>query len=252
MKTALPKDELMTNSKERTSDELHKSGSEGNESQAPSCSSLGSGSVSKVEFLEEKILWQERMIKDLEEERDFLRAQIQGGEKKTTQQKAFTLEDDMSPNDMEDDHPPSSPNISMSSDSDVTSRQPKHSKRHRTRSLTPTSATRAHPGRSHRVKGPAEVIQRYDKVLNTFSRVRTMTEAFRINDVDRGTIKMTAPIAELKYVHPEKFASLKFDPTTETLLAFARKCARNITPEKRIIIEDMKSKGKLLPLLIKY
>lgn len=79
-----------------------------------------------------------------------------------------------------------------------------------------------------------------------------MTEAFRINSVDRGTIKMTAPIAELKYVDPEKFASLKFDPAAETLLAFAKKCARNITPEKQTIIEDMKSKGKLLPLLIKY
>lgn len=43
------------------------------------------GSVSKVEFLEAKILWQEKMIKDLEEERDFLRTQIQGGKKKTSE-----------------------------------------------------------------------------------------------------------------------------------------------------------------------
>ena len=43
-----------------------------------------------------------------------------------------------------------------------------------------------------------------------------MSEAFRINGVDRGTIKITAPIAELKYVDPEKFASLKFDPAVET------------------------------------
>lgn len=53
-----------------------------------------------------------------------------------------------------------------------------------------------------------------------------MTEAFRINGVDIGTIKMTAPIAERKYVDPETFASLKFDPAVETLLAFARKCVR--------------------------
>ena len=65
------------------------------------------------------------------------------------QQKAFTLEDDVSPSDMEGDHPPSSPNISESSDSDVTSRLPRHSKRHRTRSLTPSPAAQAHPGRSH-------------------------------------------------------------------------------------------------------
>ncbi|RXN02213.1 Coiled-coil domain-containing protein 106 [Labeo rohita] len=30
------------------------------------------------------------------------------------------------------------------------------------------------------VKGPAEVIRRYKKVLKTFSRVQTMTEAFRV------------------------------------------------------------------------
>ena len=30
-----------------------------------------------MEFLEEKIIWQERMIKDLEEEQDVLRVQIQ-------------------------------------------------------------------------------------------------------------------------------------------------------------------------------
>lgn len=79
-----------------------------------------------------------------------------------------------------------------------------------------------------------------------------MTKAFHINGVDRGTIKMTAPIAELTCVDPEKFASLKLDPAAETLMAFAKKCTRNITPEKRTIIEDMKSKGTLLPLLIKY
>lgn len=78
-----------------------------------------------------------------------------------------------------------------------------------------------------------------------------MTAAFRINGVDRGTVKMTTLIAELKYVDPEKFASWKFDRAVETLLTFARKCVHNITPEKRTIIENMKSSGTLLPLLIK-
>ena len=89
-------------------------------------------------------------------------------------------------------------------------------------------------------------------MLKTFSRVRTKTEAFRINGVDRGTIKMTAPIAELQIVDPDLFHSLKFNPPSDTLLSFAKKCASHIRPEKRIIIEDMKSRGKLLPLLMKY
>ncbi|KAL0194894.1 hypothetical protein M9458_008466, partial [Cirrhinus mrigala] len=62
----------------------------------------------------------------------------------------------------------------------------------------------------------------YKKVLKTFSRVRTMTEAFRVNGVDRGTIKMTAPIAELHIVDPETYKGLKFDPANETLLSFSK------------------------------
>ncbi|CAL8310598.1 unnamed protein product [Gadus morhua 'NCC'] len=49
-----------------------------------------------------------------------------------------------------------------------------------------------------------------------------MTEAFRINGVDRGTIKMTAAIAELSIVDPETFKTLKYDPATETLQSFAK------------------------------
>ncbi|KAF3836212.1 hypothetical protein F7725_028770 [Dissostichus mawsoni] len=102
------------------------------------------------------------------------------------------------------------------------------------------------------VKGPADVVHRYKKVLKTFGSVRTMSEAFRINNVDRGTIKMTAPIAELKIVDPETLESLKFDPAIDTLLSFAKKCSTNVTADKKAKIEDMKAKGKLLPLLMKY
>ena len=78
-----------------------------------------------------------------------------------------------------------------------------------------------------------------------------MTEAIRVNRVDRGTIKMTAAIAELNIVDPVTFTTLKYDPATETLQSFAKRCATHITPEKSII-EDMKSKCQLLPLLMKY
>ncbi|XP_062313349.1 coiled-coil domain-containing protein 106-like [Osmerus eperlanus] len=134
-----------------------------------------------------------------------------GGKKKSTRPKIFTVEKDSEEDgDMDiSDISPSSPNISESSDSDVSIRRRK--KPHHTRSL----ATVAVPVQAHkRVKGPAEVIHRYQKVLKSFSHVRTMTQAFRINGVDRGTIKMTAPIAELKIVDPEIFASLKFDPAS--------------------------------------
>ncbi|KAM6995228.1 uncharacterized protein LKV04_007452 [Tautogolabrus adspersus] len=229
-------------------------GPEDKGSSAPSCSSIssiGSGSISKVEFLEARIQWQEKIIKDLEQERNFLREQIMG-KKKSSQPKVFTLEDDDENDDgnMDEDDiiPPSSPNISESSDSDVVIQR-----RKKRWTQPPASATVAVSGKAHvRVKGPAEVIGRYKKVLKSFSKVRTMSEAFRINGVDRGTIKMTAAIAELNIVDPETFKTLKYDPATETLQSFAKRCATHITPEKKSIIEDMKAKGQLLPLLMKY
>ena len=78
-----------------------------------------------------------------------------------------------------------------------------------------------------------------------------MTEAFNINNVERGTIKMTAPIAELKNADPDTFLTLKYNPASETLAQFAQKCASHMKTEKKAIVEDMKSKGKL-PLLIQY
>lgn len=79
-----------------------------------------------------------------------------------------------------------------------------------------------------------------------------MTQAFQMNHVDRATIKLTAPIAELKIVDPAKYSTLTYDPAQETLLSFAKKCANNVGPQNKKIIEDMKSKGKLLPILLKY
>ncbi|KAI9516400.1 hypothetical protein NQZ68_015901 [Dissostichus eleginoides] len=202
------------------------------------------GSISRLEFLEAKR--QDKMIKDLEGERNFLREQVLGLKKKSTQSKVPTLEEDVGMS--EDDTSQSPADLSDSSDSDVVI--PKKKQRS---TRNPASPDAAVPGRAHmRVKGPAEVVHRYKKVLKTFGHVRTMSEAFRINNVDRGTIKMTAPIAELKIVDPDTFETLKFDPAIDTLLSFAKKCATNVSVDKKAKIEDMKAKGKLLPLLMKY
>ena len=79
-------------------------------------------------------------------------------------------------------------------------------------------------------KGQLRLSADIKNVLKSVSKVRTMTEAFRINDVDRGTIKMTAAIAELNIVDPVTFNTLKYDPATETLQSFAKRCAMHITP----------------------
>ncbi|XP_038137140.1 coiled-coil domain-containing protein 106-like [Cyprinodon tularosa] len=249
MSLKVPEDDLVTGETKKDLDGLE---DKGDKASAPSCSSIssvGSGSISKVEFLGAKIQWQEKIIKDLEQERNFLREQITG-KKRSSQSKVLTLEDNDEDDDgnMDEDDiiPPSSPDISESSDSDVVIQR----KKKRPQPFQPLQVATATCNCC--LKGPAEVISRYKKVLKSLSKVRTMTEAFRINGVDRGTIKMTAPIAELHIVDPVAFSTLKYDPATETLQSFAKRCATHITPEKKRIIEDMKAKCQLLPLLMKY
>ncbi|CAL8334125.1 unnamed protein product [Arctogadus glacialis] len=151
-----------------------------NESVAPSCSSnsSGLGSVSVVDFLEAKIQWQEKTIKELEKERNFLRSQIM--KKKSN----YTVEDEEDDDMDEGDLLVSSPNISDSSERDA-SPEARSQKRHRQSRSPKRTSSRALSGRAHmRVKGPDEVVERYKRVLKTFKRVRTMTEAFNINNVD--------------------------------------------------------------------
>ncbi|XP_041917648.1 uncharacterized protein LOC121681786 isoform X2 [Alosa sapidissima] len=123
-------------------------------SPVPSSSSLTSdaGLAYRMEFLKEKLEWQEKRISELEKERDFLRQQLSGQRHETGRQSskkhptkaAETLPDD------EDD----SPFISS-------------------------------------IRSPQKVIECYDQVLRTFRKVRTMTEAFHRHNIDRGTIVAT-------------------------------------------------------------
>ncbi|KAF4116712.1 hypothetical protein G5714_004201 [Onychostoma macrolepis] len=102
------------------------------------------------------------------------------------------------------------------------------------------------------VKSPGEVISRYNQVLKTFRKVRTMSEAFHRHSVDRGTIAATAPIAELQIADPKTYSTLVFNPAMERLLAFAKRCASSVNPEIKRFIEDLKARGHLLPILMKY
>ncbi|KAG9267219.1 coiled-coil domain-containing protein 106-like [Astyanax mexicanus] len=189
--------------------------------------------MSKLEFLEEKLRWQEEKIKDLEDERDFLRGQLKNKgmiPDPANEDIKFRVDDSSSESS-------GSPGISDSSESDKAYKKAK--KRRST-----WTAKHFHA----RAQSPEEVITRYRKVLKTFQRVRTMTEAFNRHNVDRGTIAFTAAIAELAIVDPKMYESLAAMSTKETLAAFSKKCAAHINEETKNKIEDMKAKGQLLPI----
>ncbi|KAK2915662.1 hypothetical protein Q8A67_000036 [Cirrhinus molitorella] len=215
--------------KDATPDDL-----EENVPSLPSCSSQCSDTSvysMKIEFLEEKIKWQEKMIGELVYECDFLREQVLGKAKG---------EDVEVPH--HDDTTSSSQRLNESDEPEIIANNQKKKK------------VVAHHGLRHhiRVKGPGEVISRYNQVLKTFKKVCTMSEAFHRHSVDRGTIAATAPIAELQIADPKTYSTLVFDPAMETLLAFAKRCASSVNPEIKRSIEDLKARGHLLPILMKY
>ncbi|XP_067233793.1 coiled-coil domain-containing protein 106-like [Chanodichthys erythropterus] len=190
----------------------------------------------KIEFLEEKIKWQEKMIGELENERDFLREQVLG-KAKGQDVAPFNVKQEVHHHDHNDDTTSSSRSLSESDEPVLIDNKQKKRKKVAHHSL-----------RHHiRVKGPEEVISRYNQVLKTFRKVRTMSEAFHRHNVDRGTIAATAPIAELQIADPKTYSTLVFDPAMETLLAFAKRCASSVNPEIKRSIEDLKARGIYCP-----
>ncbi|KAK0135331.1 Coiled-coil domain-containing protein 106 [Merluccius polli] len=103
-------------------------------------------------------------------------------------------------------------------------------------------------GRAH---GPDEVIARYRKVLKAYKKKNSITAACRIVGVDRNTIALNAPIAELSIAAPEKFAEFKDQHTTKHKLGdFAGKCRDAIRdcPDIDDTVRALKKSGKLLPV----
>ena len=86
-------------------------------------------------------------------------------------------------------------------------------------------------------RGPQEVIQRYQQVLKTFGKVRTMTAALHRQNFNtgRGTIAATAAIAKLHMADPKTYSTLGFAPAVETLLGLAKRCASRVEPDFKIL-----------------
>ncbi|XP_051959836.1 coiled-coil domain-containing protein 106-like [Xyrauchen texanus] len=102
-----------------------------------------------------------------------------------------------------------------------------------------------------RAQTPQQVVARYKKILRHFSRGGTMSAAFKHVGVDRNTVVVNAPIAELYIIAPSKFKELLKNPSSQVKLSvFATECAAAIQEDPAIedTIKAFKASGKLLPL----
>ena len=85
-------------------------------------------------------------------------------------------------------------------------------------------------------KDPEEVVARYRKVLKICRKGRTMGAAFKAVGVDRNTIVVNAPMAELCIAAPEAYAELKESaPKKEKLSSFAQRCKDAIDVDDNIV-----------------
>uniref|UniRef100_A0A672I682 Coiled-coil domain containing 106b n=1 Tax=Salarias fasciatus TaxID=181472 RepID=A0A672I682_SALFA len=106
---------------------------------------------------------------------------------------------------------------------------------------------------SSAVKDPDGVLIRYKKILTTYQRVRSMSRAFQIHGVDRNTMASTSPIAELLLVAPEKMAEVgEFEASKEKLLDYARRCYKTMDEDTHTRVQTMKKTHKLLPISYRF
>ncbi|XP_009067432.1 PREDICTED: coiled-coil domain-containing protein 106, partial [Acanthisitta chloris] len=97
------------------------------------------------------------------------------------------------------------------------------------------------------------VLRRYQRVLRTFQRLRSMSRAFRHHRVDRNTVALTTPIAELHLVAPEKLREVgEFDPAKERLLDYSRRCFQALDPDTLRKVQALKQSKLLLPITYRF
>ncbi|KAG7269338.1 hypothetical protein CRUP_006696 [Coryphaenoides rupestris] len=229
----------------------------------------------------EKNSWLQKRIEDLEEERDFLRCQLDrfifSTKSQGDGQSHYSNEQPKSdfptrqfnqrrpaPSTMlASKHPNPMANQLGSLNALFNSASQVHLPGHNSTSSTASSsggsqATRPNISEmSHvnvgQVKDAAGVLFRYKKILLTYQRLKNMSKAFQIHGVDRNTIASTTPIAELLLVAPEKVADVgQFDPSKEKLLDYARRCYISMDEETLGRVQALKKNNLLLPISYRF
>ncbi|CAM4731006.1 unnamed protein product [Leuciscus chuanchicus] len=110
-----------------------------------------------------------------------------------------------------------------------------------------------HPLAMARARTIDDVVRRYHKVAKAYKSQGSMNKAFKFVGVDRNTLALSAPLAEISIKAPKFLKSLPpFNLKKEKLLDYSKRCAESMTPEVRAKIEELKAKGKLLPIKYKY
>ncbi|XP_004866672.1 coiled-coil domain-containing protein 106 isoform X2 [Heterocephalus glaber] len=239
--------------------------SRGNFEEPPEAASptlaLMNGVKAQLHMALERNSWLQKRIEDLEEERDFLRCQLD----KFISSARMDAEDHCrmkpGPRRVEGDSwagaggeasDPESAASSLSGASEEGSASDK--KRQKQKGSASRRRFRKPKARERqRVKDADGVLCRYKKILGTFQKLKSMSRAFEHHRVDRNTVALTTPIAELLIVAPEKLAEVgEFDPSKERLLEYSRRCFLALDDETLKKVQALKKSKLLLPITYRF
>uniref|UniRef100_A0A8C6EJT8 Coiled-coil domain containing 106 n=1 Tax=Microcebus murinus TaxID=30608 RepID=A0A8C6EJT8_MICMU len=209
----------------------------------------------------ERNSWLQKRIEDLEEERDFLRCQLD----KFISSARMDAEDHCrvkpGPRRVEGDSRGGAGGEASdleSAASSLSGASEEGSASERRRQRQKGSAGRRRLGKPkarerQRVKDADGVLCRYKKILGTFQKLKSMSRAFEHHRVDRNTVALTTPIAELLIVAPEKLAEVgEFDPSKERLLEYSRRCFLALDDETLKKVQALKKSKLLLPITYRF
>uniref|UniRef100_A0A5F5PUR9 Coiled-coil domain containing 106 n=1 Tax=Equus caballus TaxID=9796 RepID=A0A5F5PUR9_HORSE len=237
--------------------------SRGNFEEPPEAASppvaLMNGVRAQLHMALERNSWLQKRIEDLEEERDFLRCQLDKFISSARMDAGAPLPEDlcdmMSIPTLQTDLLPPPPSCSLSL---YVGASEEGSNVERKRQKQKGGAGRRRFGKPkarerQRVKDADGVLCRYKKILGTFQKLKSMSRAFEHHRVDRNTVALTTPIAELLIVAPEKLAEVgEFDPSKERLLEYSRRCFLALDDETLKKVQALKKSKLLLPITYRF
>ncbi|XP_041738971.1 coiled-coil domain-containing protein 106 isoform X3 [Coregonus clupeaformis] len=206
----------------------------------------------------EKNSWLQKRIEDLEEERNFLRCQLERfvssmrTPESNLKQEVRVIEEDKY---FEEDGYMEEEEVEEEDDSsDEKMSKKKGSKNGGEPRMKMRRVFRITRGKERqRVKDPDGVLHRYQKILLTYQRLRSMSKAFQIHRVDRNTMASTSPIAEMLLIAPEKVAEVgEFESSKEKLLDYARRCYKALDEPMHAKVAAMKKNHLLLPISYRF
>ncbi|XP_077169180.1 coiled-coil domain-containing protein 106 isoform X2 [Paroedura picta] len=203
----------------------------------------------------ERNSWLQKRIEDLEEERDFLRCQLDKFISSTrldaddhfrSKQRRSEVSEGRNGDVTDDDSMGSWLSASPEEGGSGEHKKQKGGANRR-RFIKPKVRER------QRVKDVDGVLCRYKKILYTFQKLQSMSRAFEHHRVDRNTVALTTPIAELLIVAPEKLAEVgEFDSSKERLLEYSRRCFMALDDETLKKVQALKKSKLLLPITYRF